>query len=80
MSRIDTEKLEAFRKRYSDVVGEGIREGLLSSGTISLPGIGLSAGGGNYDQDGGSYTQNTGGTHTQSGGGGYTQSPPPKVV
>ena len=80
MSKIDPEKLEAFRNRYGDVVGEGIREGLLRPGTVSLPGIGLTAGGGNYDQDGGPYTQSTGGTHAQTGGGGYTQSAPPKIV
>jgi hypothetical protein len=81
MSEVDVEKLQAFQKRYNDLIGEGIVEGLVSPATpIKLPGLGISAGGGNYDQDGGPYTQNTGGTHTQTGGGGYTQSAPPKIA
>lgn len=78
---IDIKKVQDFRKRYNDLIGQGIVEGLLSPSTPStLPGLGIHAEGPDYEQDGGNYTQSTGGDHTQTGGGGYTQSPPPKVV
>ena len=80
MSEIDVEKLQAFRKRYNDLIGEGILQGLIRPTTQThIPGLGIHAKGRDYDQDGGDYTQATGGEHTQSGGGGYNQSAPPKV-
>lgn len=80
MSEIEAEKLQAFRKRYNDLIGEGILQGLLSpTAQTSIPGLGIHAKGRNYLQDGGDYTQATGGEHEQTGGGGYTQSAPTKV-
>ena len=70
------DRFEEFQRRYQDLIGKSIIEGLLQPEV--LPGIGdllqNHGQGGNYRQSGGGdYTQTGGGDYSQSGGGSYTQ-------